>query len=122
VDDVGILLGSPVGRLDGCAEEIAEGAQDGCTVGGTLGVTLGITEGAQDGCTVGGKVGITLGITVGAQDGCTVGGTLGVLVDIVTLRTRLLLLSAIYTLPDASSTTQYGLFNVADVAAPLSPL
>ena len=58
VDDVGILLGSPVGRLDGCAEEITEGAQDGCTVGGKVGITLGITVGAQDGCTVGGTLGV----------------------------------------------------------------
>jgi hypothetical protein len=58
VDDVGILLGSPVGRLDGCAEEIAVGAQDGSTVGCTLAFSLGITVGAQDGCTVGGTLGV----------------------------------------------------------------
>ncbi len=77
----------------------------------------------NEGKLVGVRVGTVEGIAVGIIDGLGVGIAVGIAVGGGTaiLRTRWLLLSAKYMLPVESSLIPHGPFNVADVAAPLSP-
>ncbi len=65
-------------------------------------------------------VGMAVGMAVGMLDGCIVGAFV-VDDDPLILRTRLLYVSATYTLPDASGATPSGYLIKADVAWSPSP-
>lgn len=87
------------------------GMMEGAIEGTTLGFTLGATLGAA-----------VVGATVGAIDnvGATVGDTVGVVTKIDL--TLFPLASATYTAPDEVRYMPSGFLNVAEVAAPPSPV
>ncbi len=94
--DTGDALGDNVGSDVGTAVGIAVGV----LVVGVL--VVGAAVGSP-----GRGVGTPVGIAVGKLDGCIVGAFV-VDDDALILRTRLLLVSAMYTLPDESSATPVG--------------
>ena len=83
-------------------------------VGSDVGILVGYNVGVLTGDPAV-AVGSAVGIAVGMLDGCIVGAFV-VDDDPLILRTRLLYVSAMYTLPDASGATPNGYLIKADVA------